>query len=830
MNLDHLDDDIRDHIERETRDNIERGMEPAEARYAALRKFGNVSRVKEETRAVWKRAWLEQIYQDARYAMRTLRRDPMFATVIVATLAIALGLNTAVFSVIDSVLLKPIVYPHADRLVWLNEFDSHLQRDFTSLPDFAAWRKQARSFEAMAAFTPQQVAIQTSNRAVQMNGLEVAGDFWRIISPRPALGRVFGPDEQNVVVLSSNFFEREFAGDPRIIGKAVLVDERPFTVVGVLPSSFRFQLPAWWASSKMDGYFPVTANELARFRAGNVVAELKPSVRIEPALAEIEVIQRQVIQSSPMRPFSPTLYAQPLQEKLVSGVRRALIVLLAAGAFVLLIAAVNVANLLLARASARQREIAIRAAVGAGRMRIIRQLMVENLVLTFIGAAAGLLVARWAIAALIRISPDAVPRLAEATIDARVLAFTFVVAIATALLFGIGPALSLWRGDLHRRLKDGSRASDGFANLRFRRILVAAELALAIILLTGAGLMLKSFWRMNQHPAGFTPEQILTFKVRGPGSAKPYLAELIRRLDSIPGVRSAGISVWMLFSDGRFPNDDAPHIVRINASSPGYSRAIGMRLLKGRWLSESDRHAILMNESMAREAFGATDPLGQSVAIPERSTVVGIVADLKYGKLDASAPAEIYIPYSEFGGPVPSTNIAISTPNPAAIIPAIRKTIADLDPAQAAYDVKTLDQALAESIAPRRFNLFLLGIFASVALILAVIGVYGVIAYSVAERTREIGVRIALGAQTRGVVRMVVIEGMGVALAGILIGISAAFGFTRLMANLLYDVRPDDPLTFAAVGSLLALTALAACAGPALKAATIDPVIALRYE
>lgn len=845
--LDHLDDDIRDHIERETRENIERGMTPDEARFAALRKFGNVTRVMEQTREVWSRVWLEQLLQDIRYGFRMLRRNRGFTFVVVLTLALGIGMNTAVFSVVNSVLLRPLVYPHPQQLAWIGEYDPNIKRDIVSSPHFYDWRRQAQSFTAMAAYGYQQATIAGSHDARQVSGICVAGDFWTITGAQPALGRLFGPEAQGAVVLSWDLFERQFAGDPAVVGKSVSVEGSPYTVSGVLPKSFRFQFPMWWLASQpqpVEAYFPLPNQDVQRRRNVNVVAALKPGVGTGQALAELEVMEKHIRQASdgPQRPVPLKLRVEPLQEKLVAGTRPALFILLAAGTFVLLMAAVNVANLLLARATVRQREIAIRAAIGAGRARVVRQLLAESVVLALLGGAVGLAFARWAIEILVRLSPHALPRLAETTLDGRVLAFTAAVSVATGVLFGTGPAISLWRANLHDALKSGARTSAGLPGLRIRRMLVAGELALAVVLLTGAGLMLKSLRRMNAHPPELAPERVLVMKVRLSGaqyaaaaSDEAYMRELVRRIESAPGVQAAGISNWLLFEGLLFPGQTSPdqaQVIRLNGVSPGYLRAMGMRLVKGRWLTGNEpAGAVLLNQSMARQLFGDADPLGRRFNIPGQEVgVAGVVADLKYSKLDAAPPAEAFLPYHRIPM-LRGTDVAVrTTGDPEAMAPAIRKLISGIDPTQPVYDVKTLEQALAESVAPRRFNLILLETFAAAALLLALVGVYGVMAYSVGERTREIGLRMALGAQARQVVRMVVREGATIALAGIAAGLAAAFLLTRLMASLLYDVTPTDPPTFAAATIVLAVAALAACWAPALKAASVDPMDALRSE
>jgi len=843
--LDSLDDDIRDHIERETRDNIERGMPPEEARHAALRKFGNITRVKEDTRAVWRRVWLEQLLQDIRYGLRMLVRNPGFAAVVVLTLALGIGMNTAVFSVVNAVLLRPLACPHPERLVWIGGYDPNIKTSTVDSPDFCFLREHAQSYAGIAAYGPQQAAMVTPRDAQQVSGVAIAGDFWALTGARPALGRLFGPQEQDTVVLAWDLFESRFATDPHVVGRSVAVDGRSVTITGVLPKDFRFQFPMWWQALEprpVDGYFPLPAKDIAMGRTVNVVASLKPGVRAAQALAELEVLEKRAQEGRSPQFRGPTtgLRIQPLADHLTGAARPALLVLLAAGALVLLIAVLNIASVLLARATARQREIAIRAAVGAGRARVIRQLLAESVVLALMGGAASLALARTALAILVRLSPNAVPRLQETSIDGAVLAFTLAVSIGTGILFGSGPALALWRTSLHDALKEGARTSAGPAGLRLRGLLVAGELALAIVLLIGAGLMLKSFWRMHAHPPGFAPESILTMKVQPVGPQyreKPahegYIRELLRRVESAHGVEAAGVSVWFLFEGVPFPSDTAPnqqHVIRLNAISPGYLKALGVRLLSGRWLGDADSGVVLLNASMARQAFGAGDPLGRQISTPGPATVVGIVSDLKYSQLDADAPAEIYIPYQQLPF-LAGTSVVLRTAGDAsALAPAMRKLISGIDPTQPVYNVKTLEQALADSIAPRRFNLFLLGTFAAVALLLALVGIYGVIAYSVTERTREIGVRMALGAQRREVVRMVVREGMAMALAGMAAGLGGAWSLTHWMASLLYDVKATDPATFAAVSAALAVTAMLACWIPALKAARVDPVVALRYE
>jgi putative ABC transport system permease protein len=827
--LDGLAEDIRDHIDRETRENIERGMTAEEARLAALRKFGNVARVMEDTRDVWRSVWLEQLFQDLHYGLRFLRRNPRFTATAVLTLALGIGMNTAVFSVVNTVLLKPLSYPHPERLVWLADYDPNIQHEWVEQDSFFDWRRQATSYAGMAGYGYKQVAIGSESGTGQVTGVFATGDFWRVTGVQAAWGRLCAPEETDCVVLSWDLFDRLFGRDGRLIGKEAVVNGRPFRLAGVLPRGFRFQFPMWWTTihpEPVEAYVSLPAPGEGMAQGFQAVASLKPGVRIAQAQAELDALQKHAA-----RPAHTRVRIQPLREKLAGRARPALMVLLAAGVFVLLIASVNVANLSLARATVRQKEIAIRAAVGAGRTRVIRQLLAESVLQALAGGVAGLLLARWGIAILVRISPYAIPRLSETAMDARVLAFTLVVSALTGILFGGGPAIALWRVNLHDGLKDGMRNSPGLSGLRLRRALVAVELALAIVLLTGAGLMTKSFARMNQHGPGFVPERVLVMKVRFSGpqyrtkaAEQTYFEELLRRAQGTPGVQWAGLACWY------WARLDQNHVVRSNAVSPGYLKALGMTLVKGRWLADGESKDVLLNETMARQTFGAMDPVGRQIRSPRPATVVGVVADLKYSKLDAAAMPELFLPYQrvlpEYGA-----EIAVrTTGNPAGLAQALRKTISDIDPTQPVFDMKTLEEEMAESIAPRRFNLFLLGVFAVSALALAVVGIYGVIAYSVAERTREIGVRMALGAGRGQVAAMVVREALPIAAVGIGAGLAAAWGLTRLMATLLYGVEATDPETFAAVAALLGVTVVAACAGPALKAASIDPTVALRWE
>ncbi|MBZ5673488.1 MAG: ABC transporter permease [Acidobacteriia bacterium] len=860
-NLTDLDQDIRDHIERETEDNIDRGMSPEEARAAALRKFGNVSLVKEDTWRVWNPVWLEQLLQDLRYCARTLRRSPAFTVVVTLTLAVAIGMNTAAFSIVNAVLLKPLTYSNPDRWVWVANYNRQFKNELVSGPDFLDWRAQAQSFEGLAGYDYQDSTIATGESATEERIAQVSNEFWQLSGAQTTAGRLPRAEDQDALLLTARFFERRFGGDPRVIGSTVTLEGRPVTIVGVLAPGFRFLLPMQQSFNdrrEIEAYTPLGISPETEIRGGptaviHVAGKLKPGVALEQARAEIETIQARIAKANPEWFYGDfQVHVDPLQEKLVGSSRPALMVLSAAAALVLLIACANVVSLLLARASARRREVAIRAAAGAGKGRVFRQFFAEGMLLAAMGGAAGVLVAYGAMATILRLSRNAVPRIGEAVIDGRVLAFTAAISIGVAIVFGFAPAISLWKTNLHSTLKDGARTfSASSTSLRFRGLLVAGELALAVVLLVGAGLLVKSFRLMNSHPPGFAPERVLVMTVvlSGPAYAgrpaqEAYMTEVLRRIESVPGVEAAGISNPFMQGVAKVEGKPAPsrgqppQMVTFSMASAAYGKAIGMQLVKGRWTTDGEPARVLViNRSFARRIFDSEDPLGRRIRVPGAlgdeepyATVVGIVDDLKHSKLDAEPQPEVLVPYKQSPF-LRGANVTVRVAgDPLVVAPALRQLISEIDKSQPVYDVKTLEEALADSIAPRRFNLYLLGTLATVALLLAVIGVYGVIAYSVAQRTHEIGVRMALGATRPEVIGMVVRQGLGVALAGIGIGVAGAFMLTRMMESLLYQVKPTDPQTFAAVAIALTLTALIASWGPALKAALVDPVIALRCE
>ncbi len=848
MNHRDLSEEIQAHLNEKVAELMERGLSAPDARAQALREFGNRTLHLEDSRAVWLWPSVDRLSSDLRYALRGIRRSPGFTAVVVLTLALGIGANTAIFSAVNTVLIRPLPYPAADRLLWLTNYNPHFKNEGVYGPDYLDWRDQAHSVDAMMAYDWADKTLVASDGADQVLTAEVSGDFWTITGARPILGGAFAPGELNAIVLGYRLFEQRFHADPSIIGKTVTFDGGPKIIVGVMPRDFWFlvQTPL----KEAEVYAPsrlAPANQVRgqpSLATVSVIARLKSGVSVETARVELDGIQSRIkVQWGWIGAAYDGLILRvlPLHDKMVENSRPALLVLMAAVGFVLLIACANVANLLLARSAARQKEISIRTALGAGRFRVARQFLTENLLLAFLGGATGLLLAHWAIQLLARFGPSDIPRLHQIATDSRMLLFTLAVSIVTGVLFGAGPAFSFSTGTLHDVLKESSRTqSSSIGARRVRALLAAVEIALALVLLTGAGLMVKSFWRMNQRPAGFSPDRTLVMKVTlsGPSyRSKPqqiaYYLEALRRLAAVPGVEAAGLGASTLRGpvsvDGVNIDPGAPVTMStIRAASEGYMRAIGLRLQEGRWITDNEHaRVVVVNQSFARIVAHDDHIVGKHTGWGD---IVGIVADLKYSKLDADPGPEVYVPLRNALFISSVDLIVRGSRDPLAVAPELRKLVSGIDIAQTVYGVQTLEQSLAASVAPRRFNMLLLAIFAGIAVLLAAIGIYGIMSYAVTQRTQEIGVRMALGARQSEVIGMVVKQGMSVALAGVLAGLGCALWLTRLMASLLYNVQPWDGPTFAAACLSLSLAAFAACWIPARRAARVDPVIALRYE
>ncbi len=795
-----------------------------------------------------------------RYAARALRRNPGFTVVVMATFALGIGMNTAVFSVANAVLFRALPYPDADRLAWMTNFTLRENRDiFTANAEYLSWKAQARSFDRMAAYGNDDVAMVSGGGASQERIAFVTGDFWSITAAQPALGRLFDAQEADELVLSWPFYQRRFGGDSRAIGTNVTLGGHPFRIAGVLRQDFQFSFPQQYIPGDevrgIDGYIAIPSGilelpnllpavkwEEAQSRLGPskhavyVIGKLKAGVTYKQADAEMHAIYARFSSQKPAYQRQDRLDFAPLSEKLARGERRSLVVLLAAVGFVLLIACANIANLLIARAASRRRETGIRAAIGAGKVQLLRQALFESLLLALGGGAAGLLLARFCLGFLAEVVLSGGRQLGSVAMDARVLWFTLAVALITGLLSGFGPAIPLWRADVHDLLKAGGGGAPGGSHrLRGRGVLVAAELGLAIVLLAGAGLMLKSLWRMNLRPAGFAPENILAMRIMLSGARyaswppkQAYTEEMLERVQALPGVLAAGIDAGTLNTTVRLGSGDGIGAA-IRAVSPRYLRAIGVPVLKGGWPKEGSLFGVMVNEAFARRA--GSDVVGRRIGGSIlNDTITGVVSDFKARQLDAEPLPEVYMPYERFPT-MRSMRVVVRTTGRAGTVErAVRELLAQVDATQPAYEFETLEQALTDSIAPRRFQLLLLGVFAAVALLLAAIGIHGVMAWSVGQRTREIGVRMALGARRYEIVMLVVQQGMRLALVGIGAGLMAAASLTRLMTSLLYDVKPNDTATFGAAAVGMAATALAACCAPALRAARVDPAVALRGE
>lgn len=861
--LDGLDDDIRDHIERETQDNIDRGMSPHEAHRQAMLKFGNVPRVKEDVRAVWIPGWLDQLRQDGSDAMRYVRRNPSFSLAIVVTLALGIGLSTAIYSVVNAVLLRPLAYAHPERMVWLSTRAKDSSRDILNSIDFALWQSQATSLEHMIAYDNVDATVVVGGEASRWRVVSASMGFWDVTGAQPLLGTLPSDADPQALAITHRVFVHLFQSDPSVIGRAVSVDGRPATIAAVLPETFYPQLQTFGVIVDLDTAEPAAYRMLrvdpppqvitptTGVRIYQAIGEVKAGVTIEQARAEIDAIHTRE-QREHASPFGTTsVVVMPLQDKIVGPSRRALRILLSASFIVLLITCANVANLLLSRGAERRKEIALRMALGSGPLRVVRLLFAESIAYAVLGGLGGVLLSLWLVNTVIAVIGAGVPRLAETRLDIGVLATAAAISIATALLFGIGPALALVVTNVQEVLKEGGRTMSASRRVMITgRAMVAVQVALTIVLLAGAGLMFKSVWRMTRYPAGFAPDQVLTMRldIRGPQyrdqrARHDFAAALVSKAQTMPGVRDAAIttgrgSMMLVIKEGEGippPGERERRGAPVSSISPGFGPLLGMSLVSGRWFTDLDSPGVaIINESLARRDFKDTDPIGQRIRMPflgqnGLATIVGVARDLKYAAIDADAAPELFFHYTD----VPMSSITLLMRidgDPMAAAPGIRNALSAIDPTQSFYNIKTLEEVLSDSIAPRRFNLLLLGTFAIVALVLAALGVYGVVAYAVSERTHEIGIRMALGAGRSKVVRMMVAQGMWSVVAGLVVGLFGAWAATRLIAGLLYGVQPHDMATFAVTTVALGSIACLACVVPALKAALVDPATALRAQ
>ena len=802
---------------------------------------------------------MNAFWQDLRYGARMLLKKPGFTLIVVITLALGIGANTAIFSVVNAVLLRPLPYEESERLAVLYETNPQQGRDQMSVsyPTFNDWRAQSQSFEQLAAFRSGGMILTGKEEPSRVQVMLASADLFALLRVKPQRGRTFLPEEDKaggapVVVISHAFWQRQFGGDEKAVGQQITLDGKSNTVIGVMPPGFALgdeQTEVWLAlgiiADRMQNRAVHTLTVLGRLKSG---------VTLPQAQTELAAISNRIQQQNPAADPGHSAQVMSSYEAMTKQVRPALLVLLVAVGFLLLIACANVGNLLLARAESRQKEIAIRTALGAGRGRIVRQLLTESLLLSVIGGGIGLLLAVWGLDALTGSLPDDLPRAKEIGIDRMVLAFTGALSLLTGLIFGIVPALTATKPALNETLKEGGRTSAAFGRGRVRSALIVAEVALSVALLVGAGLLIKSFWRLMQVNPGFQTERLMTMNVTLLGDKYKetpqvisFFRELPARLEALPGVKAVS-AVSTLPINGGDGNGNLTIEGRTFASGqtpaasyrrilPNYFSAMGIPLKQGREFDERDtgvEKVVIINESMARRFWPDGDAVGKRIKVgpPENEpwlTIVGVTGDVKNIGLEADARLATYEPHPQ--RPWTTMNLAIRTESdPLSLAASVRSTLREMDKELLIRNVSTMEERIRLSVSSRRFNMLLLAVFAALALLLAGVGVYGLMSYTVTQRTHEIGVRMALGAQGTEVLKLIVGQGLKLALFGAGAGLLAAFALTRWMTDLLFGVRPEDLWTYGAVAVLLLMVALLACWIPARRATKVDPMIALRCD
>jgi predicted permease len=863
-----LEEEIRSHLEMQIEEHERQGMSPEEARFAALRKFGGVEQVKEKYRQRRSLPVVETTFQDLRYAARMLRKSPLFAAIAIFTMALGIGANTAIFSVVNAVLLRPLQYPNAERIVAIEELNEKGSRVQVTPANFLDWRAANNSFEDLAAILARTANLSAADESERINLAMTSSNFFQVFGLRPQMGRFFLPDEERaghdaVVVLSYGLWQRHFGGDPSLVGQSIMLDGQPYTVVGVAPAGFQYpdRTEVWIPPFQL---VPTLGPQMDIQRARgfgflSAVALLKPGVTVKQAHDEMTAITARLRQQYPETNNRRFNRVVSLQTYLVGESSMALMLLLGAVALLLLIACANVANLLLSRAASRHKEIAIRLALGATRLRLVRQLLVESVLLGLLSGMVGLLLGWWGVDLMRRLLPVDFPRAQDIGVDLRVLGFTLLVSITTGIVFGLVPALQSTNPDVNESLKESVRGSTGSRSRnRVRSLLIVSEVALSLVLLIGAGLLFRSFLRLQAVELGFRPQNLLTFRLTPSGvnfREDPqyinFYTQVAEHIRTLPGVDSVGmINTLPLIKgpttgfrvEGRpvLTQDKWPGVNYRNVS-PDYFRAVNAHVLKGRSFDAHDNESsplvVLVNQSLVRRDFADEDPVGKKINFggtrpdgqPTWFEIVGVVADVRSLELNTEPTPEIYTSYMQdpFAG---MSFVVRSQVEPESLIPSVREAVRQVDKAQPVAEVRKMEQIVSEAAAQPRFNSLLLGIFASIALLLAAAGIYGVMSYSVTQRTHEIGVRMALGAQRLDVLKLVVGQCLRLTLVGLALGLVCAFALTRVMATLLYGVKPTDPWTFAGGALLLSVVALLSCYLPARRATKVDPLVALRYE
>ena len=867
---DELEKELRFHLEQQIEVNLAAGMNPGEARLAALRRLGGVPQIQEECRDMRRNAHIENFGRDLRYALRALGASPSFTVVIVLTLALAIGANSAIFSVIDGVLLRPLPYPDAGRIarVFLHS------ADYPKFPlnpfDFRDFRDRLQSFESLAGFTRGDLQLSGTGQPEHFTAFQVTAGYFGVLGLGPARGREFNrndeiPGNGQSVILSDRLWRDRFASDPHILGRKITLDSQPFIVAGVMPPDTEHPGNAYHGvahGQTVDIWWPFVFRGDPNQRGSHyleVIGRLKPGVRAAQAQAEMNALIAQMGRERPGALEGWHALVVPLYREIVGPRQRLLWVLLGAVGLVLLIACANAANLLLARATARRREIAVRAALGAGRGRLVRQMLTESLLISTLGAGMGMLIAAAGVRALVAFLPADFPRAETIHLNAAVLAFTACMALATGILFGLAPALQAARSDLHHSLREGGRGSTGgLRALRLRQALLVGEVSLACILLIGAALMLRSFVNLLRTDPGFRPEHLLTASVSLPPRVyKPkdtvrFWDTLAESLNSAAGIRAAGIGTdlpWTGYDDniggflieGKKPTGPEDFHARYHVASPDYFRAVGIPLVRGRFFTAGDNikapPVMIINQSMARHYWPNEDAVGKRVSFddhPKESDwmrIVGVVGDVKDRPDSPEAQNALWWAIGQTPVFVGQMSVVIrGASDPRLLANALRREVRRLDPSLAVADIRPMDDIADANVSTPRFALFLVSLFASLALLLAAIGIYGVVSYAVGQRTHEFGLRLALGAQPGDVRRLVLNQGMKLALAGVALGLAGALALERVLWSLLYQVSTADPLTFATVSVIAISIAALACYLPARRATLADPAHTLRSE
>jgi putative ABC transport system permease protein len=863
-----VEEELRFHLRMRAEENVRRGMTPDEATLAARGSFGSWARVKEACRDVKGGGLLETLRQDVKFGARTMRKNLGFTSVAVLTLALGIGANTAIFSVVNSVLLRPLPYPNAERIAAIQELNVKGSRVQVTAANFLDWRRRNTVFEHLAAILTRPSNMADGDGAERIELAMTSANFFEVFGVQPQLGRFFLPEDEQaghapVVVVSQGLWRRNLGGDPSAVGRSITLDGQAYTIVGVAPEGFQYpnKTEVWIPPFQLVPMLgPRMDLERTRgFGFLSAVGLLKPGVTVERANDEMTAITARLRQQYPETNNNRFDRVESLRTNLVGESSTALLLLLGAVALVLLIACANVSNLLLARAAARGKEIAVRLALGATRLRLVRQLLVESVLLAFAGGAAGLVLGWWGVELMRGLLPPDFPRAQAIGFDLRVLGFTFLVSLLTGVVFGLAPALRATNPDVNESLKESSRGAAGDVRRSgVRSMLVVTEVALSLMLLVGAGLLFRSLIRLQSVELGFSPARLLTFRVSPSGPTfdtdpkySAFYKQIAERARTLPGVDAVGVINTLPLSKGpttAFRVEGRPPLaidkwpgVNYRSVSPDYFRAVGVPVLKGRAFDAHDddsaTRVVIVNQSLARRDFPDEEPVGKRINTgatapdgqPAWLEIVGVVGDVRSLELSSEPTPEIYTSYLQ--DPFAGMSFVVRTAvEPEGLIPSVREAVRQVDRAQPVTEFREMEKLVGDAAAQPRFNSLLLAVFAGLSLLLAAAGIYGVMSYGVTQRTREIGLRMALGAQPGDVLKLVVGRGMWLTFVGVGIGLAASFGLTRVMRSLLFGVSDTDPLTFIGVALLLTFVAFIACYVPARRATKVDPTVALRYE